>query len=94
MTHPTSFPATDERDEVTRPAPGPMALVRAARVLREVAGYDSGLDPRRGALTAAQAGLLEACAAQWAQLPPDVAARASGVAAAVDAATGQRLGQG
>jgi hypothetical protein len=34
MTHPISFLATGERAEVTRPAPGPMALVRAARVLR------------------------------------------------------------
>jgi hypothetical protein len=71
-----------------------MALVRAAWVLREVAGYDSGLDLRRGALTAAQAGLLEVCVTQWAQLPPEVAARANGVAAAVDAATGLRWGQG
>lgn len=31
----------------------------AVRVLREVAGYDGGLDPRRGVLTAAKAGLLE-----------------------------------
>jgi hypothetical protein len=30
-----------------------MALVRVARVPREVAGYDRGLDPRRGTLTAA-----------------------------------------
>jgi hypothetical protein len=62
-------------------------------VLREVAGYDGGLDPRRGALTAAQAGLLEACAGHLAELPSEVAARARGVAAAVDAATGLRLGQ-
>jgi hypothetical protein len=58
-----------------------------AAVLREVADYDGGLDPRRGALTAAQAALLEACASHLTELPPQVAARAHGVAAAVDAAT-------
>ena len=45
----------------------------------------------RGALTAAQAGLLEACAGHLGELPPEVVARARGVAAAVDAATGLRL---
>jgi hypothetical protein len=57
------------------------------------AGNDNGLDPRRQALTAAQAGLLEACATQWAELPPAVAARTHAAAAAFDAATGQRLGR-
>jgi hypothetical protein len=45
-------------------------------------------------LTAAQAGLLEACAGHLGELPPEVVARARGVAAAVDAATGLRLRQG
>jgi len=61
----------DQRDDATRPVPGRVELVRAARVLREVAGYDGGLDPRRGALTAAQAGLLEACAGHLAELRPE-----------------------
>jgi hypothetical protein len=66
-------------------------LVAAAQVLWDVASYGLGSDPRRAEVTAAQAGLLEACARHWGELPADVAVRAARVAAAVDRATGRRV---
>lgn len=72
-------------------ATGGGVLGATAQVLREVARYDLGVDPRRPEVTAAQAALLEACARHWGQLPADVAAHARRVAAVVDQATGHRL---
>lgn len=86
----SSGPGTQQRDGS---GTGDGVVVATARLLREVAGYDQRVDPRRAEVTAAQAALLEACARHWGELPVDVAARARRVAAAVDHATGHRLAE-
>jgi hypothetical protein len=63
-------------------------FVEAAQVLQEVAVHESGLDPRRAAISASVAALVVACGHHSAQLPLEVTRAALGVVSAVDRAAG------
>jgi hypothetical protein len=84
---PSSTPAPDQR------APGtvePVALAETADILRQVAGYDGGIDARRGVVTASLAALVASIGRSYQDMPTEVATSAMAVVAAVDRATGHR----
>lgn len=83
---PSSMPAPDLAAE----AEESRALAETAHILQEVAGYDGGIDARRGVVTASLAALVAAVGHSYRETPAEVATCALAVVAAVDRATGNR----
>jgi hypothetical protein len=69
-----------------------IALTGTAQVLRDVASYEQHTDAFRGEISLAQAALLDVIARRMPELPAEVTSSVLGVAAAIDRATGRRIG--
>jgi hypothetical protein len=83
-------PYTPAEQRAARVRVDAAALAETADILRQVARHDGHVDARRGDVSSSLAALVESVGRGYLEVPPEVAAVAMSVVAAVDRATGHR----